>query len=66
MLRAMGKDGYVLSRDVVGRLIAEGVIDKPPTSRRGLAAVQAAFNTWAEESGRPYTTISRVLARSIG
>ena len=66
MLRAVGKDGYVLSRDVVGRLIAEGVIDKPPTSRRALAAVQAAFNTWAEESGQPYTTISRVLARSIG
>ncbi|WP_226622549.1 DNA-3-methyladenine glycosylase I [Alloyangia pacifica] len=66
MLRAMGKDGYVLSRDVVGRLIAEGVIDKPPTSRKALAAVQGAFNSWAAESGLPYTTISRVLARSIG
>lgn len=66
MLRSMGKDGYVLSRDVVGRLVAEGVIDKPPSSRRALAAVQAAFNTWAEQSGRPLTTISRVLARSSG
>ncbi|WP_353471807.1 DNA-3-methyladenine glycosylase I [Salipiger sp. H15] len=66
MLRSVGKDGYVLSRDVVGRLIAEGVIDKPPTSRKAMAAVQGAFNHWAEESGLPYTTISRVLARSIG
>ncbi|ANT61116.1 3-methyladenine DNA glycosylase [Salipiger sp. CCB-MM3] len=66
MLRAVGKDGYVLSRDVVGRLIAEGVIDKAPTSRRAMAAVQGAFNLWAEQSGQPLTTISRVLARSIG
>ncbi|MCT4372061.1 DNA-3-methyladenine glycosylase I [Yangia mangrovi] len=66
MLRTMGKDGYVLSRDVVGRLNAEGVIDKPPSSRKALAAVQEAFNTWAEDSGLPHTTISRVLARSIG
>ncbi|MCA0994345.1 DNA-3-methyladenine glycosylase I [Alloyangia pacifica] len=66
MLRAVGKDGYVLSRDVVGRLIAEGVIDKAPTSRRAMAAVQGAFNIWAEQSGQPLTTISRVLARSIG
>ncbi|NDW01071.1 DNA-3-methyladenine glycosylase I [Salipiger sp. PrR002] len=66
MLRAVGKDGYVLSRDVVGRLIAEGVIDKAPTSRRAMAAVQGAFNLWAEQGGQPLTTISRVLARSIG
>lgn len=31
VLRYMGKDGYILSRDVVARLVAEGVIDKAPT-----------------------------------
>lgn len=65
-LRSMGRDGYVLSRDVVARLIAEGVIDKDPTSKRAMAAVQDAFNTWQAESGQSLKTISRVLAQSIG
>ncbi len=65
-LRAMNRDGYILSRDVVARLIAEGVIDKPPTSKTAMRAVQSAFNTWSEESGQSLTAISRVLAMSIG
>lgn len=64
-LRFMGRDGFVLSQDVVARLVAEGVIDKAPTSKKGWAAVQAAFNAWAAESGQPLTTISRVLAQSL-
>lgn len=66
MLRKMGKDGYLLSQDVVARLVAEGVIDKEPTSKKAMAAVQAAFNDWAAQSGQPLTTISRVLAQSVG
>ncbi len=65
MLRKMGVDGYVLGKDVVGRLIAEGVIDKPPTSQKGMQAVQGAFNAWADQSGRSLKEISRVLAQSI-
>lgn len=65
MLRIMGKDGFILSKDVVARLIAEGVIDKAPTSKKAMAAVQTAFNTWAAQSGRGYAQISRVLAQSI-
>ncbi|MEM6587795.1 MAG: DNA-3-methyladenine glycosylase I [Pseudomonadota bacterium] len=65
-LRNMGKDSFVLTRDVVGRLIAEGVIDKPPTSKRALADVQAAFNTWRDQSGQSFNIISRVLAQSVG
>ena len=65
-LRAIGRDGFILSRDVVARLIAEGVIDKPPTSKAAMAKVQAAFNTWREQSGRSLQEISRVLAMSIG
>jgi hypothetical protein len=41
------------------------VVDKPPTSKKALAAVQAAFNAWAEESGRDLSQISRVLAMSV-
>jgi 3-methyladenine DNA glycosylase Tag len=65
-LRFMGKDSFVLSRDVVARLIAEGVIDKEPSSKSAMAAVQAAFNGWMDESGRSMKEISRTLAMSIG
>lgn len=64
-LRRLGVDSFILSRDVVGRLIAEGVIDKPPTSQKAMTAVQAAFNTWVEQSGRSLTEISGVLARTV-
>ena len=65
-LRFMGIDSFILSRDVVARLVAEGVIDKAPSSKKALAAVQAAFNTWRDQSGRSLTEISRVLAMSTG
>jgi 3-methyladenine DNA glycosylase Tag len=65
MLRVLGKDGFILSKDVVARLIAEGVIDKAPASKKGWMAVQDAFNTWAAQSGQSLTVISRVLAQSI-
>ncbi|MCB1463827.1 MAG: DNA-3-methyladenine glycosylase I [Nitratireductor sp.] len=64
-LRFMGKDSFILSKDVTAALIREGVIEKPATSKKALAAVQQAFNGWAEESGQPMTVISRTLARSI-
>lgn len=64
--RAMGKDGFVLSGDVTGALIAAGVIDGPVTSQKALRAVQAAFNIWAAESGRPLAHISRTLGLSHG
>lgn len=65
-MRMMGRDSFILSRDVVARLVAEGVVDKAPSSKSALAKTQAAFNTWADQSGRSMTEISRVLAMSIG
>ncbi len=64
-LRGIGKPAFIATPDVVAALIREGVIDKPPTAKRDFAAVQAAFNGWATESGRDLTAISRVLAMSI-
>jgi len=64
-LRFMGRDSFILSQDVVGRLIAEGVIDKAPTSKSAMKAVQHAFNTWMDQSGRDLTQISRTLALSL-
>jgi 3-methyladenine DNA glycosylase Tag len=65
-LRAMGKPSFITSRDVTAALIRDGVLDKPPSGKRDLQKIQAAFNTWAEESGRDLTSISRTLALSIG
>ncbi len=65
-LRNMGKDSFILTRDVVSRLVAEGIVNKAPTSKRAMADVQAAFNTWREQSGESFNVISRVLAQTVG
>jgi 3-methyladenine DNA glycosylase Tag len=65
-LRFMGKDSFILSRDVVAALVREGVVGTEPKSQRDLKLVQAAFNCWHRESGRPLTQISKVLAFTIG
>ena len=64
-MRFAGRDSFILSRDVTARLIAEGVIDKQPTSKTAMKAVQGAFNTWQTQSGRSLTEISRILAMSV-
>ena len=64
-LRFVGWDTPVLSEDVVKALIGQGVIDKAPTSKKALAAVQEAFNVWHRESGRPFSHISRTLSATI-
>lgn len=64
-LRFVGWDSPILSEDVVKALIGQGVIEKAPTSKKALTAVQAAFNAWHEESGRPMAQISRTLSATI-
>ncbi|MDD9730363.1 DNA-3-methyladenine glycosylase I [Mameliella sp. AT18] len=64
-LRFLGKESYIMSPSVVARLVAEGVVDKAPTSKKAMQAVQAAFNTWKDQSGENLTVISRVLAQSV-
>lgn len=66
-LRFMGKDTFILSRDVCTALCAEGIVDKTQiTNQRDLAAVQAAFNEMRAESGRSLSELSMILALSIG
>lgn len=65
-LRFEGWDAFILSGDVVVALIREGVVTKQPKNRKEMASVQAAFNTWREQSGRPVREISRILALSVG
>lgn len=66
-IRFIGKDGFILSRDVVARLRASGVeIAEQPTSKRDLAKVQETFNRWRDETGLPYYQLSRIASMSIG
>ncbi|CUH87261.1 hypothetical protein PH5382_01186 [Phaeobacter sp. CECT 5382] len=65
-MRFAGRDGFVLSKDVTARLIAEGVIDKPASSKTALRSVQQAFDSWQQQSERSLMEISRVLALSCG
>ncbi len=65
MLRFMGKEGFLLSSDVIARLQTEGVISGPATSAKAQKAIQSAFTQWKAESGLTLNQISRVLAQSI-
>lgn len=64
-LRGLGRPSFVMSNGVATALIREGVVTKPPSGKRDFATVQAAFNTWAKQSGRDMTSISRTLAMSV-
>jgi 3-methyladenine DNA glycosylase Tag len=67
LLRFLGWDGFVISRDVSAALRDAGLdIAEAPTSKRDLAQVQAQFNVWAQETGLPYAHLSRIAAMSIG
>lgn len=64
-LRMVGKDTFIPSEDVVAALKAQGILDKAPTSQRDQAAMQAAFNQWQAESGRPLCQLSVMLAHTV-
>jgi 3-methyladenine DNA glycosylase Tag len=67
LLRFLGKDGFMLSRDVVWCLRDAGLdIAEAPTSKRDLAKIQQQFNAWADATKLPYTHLSRICAMSIG
>jgi len=64
-LRSMGKESFILSRDVIAALIREGVVAKAPTAARDMQKVQEAFNAWKKESGRSLSEISRTLSLGV-
>lgn len=65
-LRMVGKDTFILTDDVVTGLQGAGVVEKKPTGKADRRKVQAAFNHWADETGRPLCQLSRILAFSVG
>jgi 3-methyladenine DNA glycosylase Tag len=67
LLRFLGWDGFVTSRDVVACLRDAGIdIAEAVTSKRDLAKVQDQFNAWHKETGLPYVQLSRICAMSVG
>jgi 3-methyladenine DNA glycosylase Tag len=66
-LRFIGKDCFVLSKDVVACLHESGLdIAENPSSKKDLRKIQEQFNAWAKETGLPLTHLSRICAMSIG
>lgn len=65
-LRMVERDSWVPTTDVVAALVAQGIIDKGVASQRDKKAAQAAFNGWQQQSGRPQSHISRILAFTVG
>ena len=64
-LRLIGKDTFLMTSDVVARLVAANIIDQPPTSQRDLQRVQEAFNELQQASGRPLCQLSAMLSLTI-
>jgi 3-methyladenine DNA glycosylase Tag len=66
VLRAIGKQNFVLSRDVVACLKDAGVaVTGDGSGKTERKAIQAAFNAWAEETGLPMSHLSVIAAQSI-
>jgi len=66
ILRNMGKDTFIVTGDVVCCLQRGGLdIGDNPGSQRELRLIQAAFDQWHEESGLPYSHLSRIAALSV-
>lgn len=65
-LRAVGKDTFLLSRDVEGYFRNFQLIDGGLTSKRSLTTIQACFNEWQQQSGKSLMEISRSIAFGFG
>jgi 3-methyladenine DNA glycosylase Tag len=67
LLRFLGRDSWIVSRDMAACLRDAGLdISEAPTSRRELRLVQEQMNRWAADTGLPLTHLSRICAMSVG
>src|SRR5690554_4927040 len=64
-LRMAGKDTFILTKDVVTALIAQGIVERKPTTISALADCQQAFNDLQEKTGRPLCQLSIMLAMTV-
>jgi 3-methyladenine DNA glycosylase Tag len=67
LIRFLGRDSFIASRDVILCLRDAGVdLTDKASSKGDMKKIQAQFNAWAKESGLPLVQISRICAMSIG
>ena len=65
-LRRLGKDSFLLSRDVESYFRAHKLIEGGISSKRSLQVIQKTFNKWKEVSDLSLQEISQVIAFSTG
>lgn len=66
MLRTLGIDTFLFSRDVEDYLRKNDIIDGGLTSQKSLNAANAVFTEWQQQSGRSLQEISAIVAFSWG
>lgn len=67
LLRFLGRDAWIASRDMAACLRDAGLEISPnPTSRRELRLVQQQMTAWQAETGLPLAHLSRICAMSVG
>ena len=66
MLRALGIDTFLFSRDVEDYLRKHDIVNGGLTSKKSLSSANAAFAQWHRESGRSLQEISASVAFSWG
>lgn len=64
-LRRVKKDTFFLTSDVIRALSHWGAIHEEPKNKKQKRQVQDCMNQWHEESQRPFSQISMILACSI-
>ena len=64
-LRRVGWDGFILSHDVITGLRRADLLDASPGSKKALQQAQAAFSNWHQETGMPYSHLSRIVSCSV-
>jgi len=65
-LRTVGKDTFLLSRDVEAYFRTRDLISGGLTTKNSLTKIQDVFNHWADESGMSMQQLSQIVAFSIG
>ena len=65
-LRAMGKDTFLVTRDIEAYFRAHDIISGGIQTKSSLNAIQNAFNHWQEESNYNLAQLSRLIAYATG
>lgn len=65
VLRALGKDTFILTGDVTTCLTDQGILTAKPSSQKQQRLAQEAFVAWQQESGRSLAALSVIAACTV-